>query len=276
MTETKSTTFEINNLQGQVITFKGKGESGGLRDLPLSRRPIPLGSMASASSNLPITFTMGANSILEFAGGVNEGNKAMLVFKKNFTGFDPGVNKVTITITASRGGTNTLNAASSVTQSFDIVKPSSTAFFSERRLDPRYEAVRAKFVRKMLSKSTLKGLIDLDGSGSIDANDAKLLFDSDDYDSDGDGMSNFLERAFGGDSLSNDLRAAKPRPIMKKDGKQRLSFLKYTDSSNDEGIEYIIERSTDMRTWLQYDNNTNGSAISNGIRQVDISGDVIK
>ena len=181
---------------------------------------------------------------------------------------------MTITITASRGGTNTLNAASSVTQSFDIVKPSSTAFFSERRLDPRYEAVRAKFVRKMLSKSTLKGLIDLDGSGGApDANDAKLLFDSDDYDSDGDGMSNFLERAFGGDSLSNDLRAAKPRPIMKKDGKQRLSFLKYTDSSNDEGIEYIIERSTDMRTWLQYDNNTSGSTPNNGIIQVDISGD---
>ena len=71
-TETNSSTFEINNLQGQVITFKGNGESGGLRDLPLSRRPIPLGSMAS--SELKSTDLLSAweqISILEFAGGVN-------------------------------------------------------------------------------------------------------------------------------------------------------------------------------------------------------------
>jgi len=147
-------------------------------------------------------------------------------------------------------------------RSFDIIKPSSTAFFDERRMDPRYDAVKSKFTRKLLSKAALKGLIDLDGDGSITAADAELLFDSDDYDSDGDGMSNFMERAFGGDSLSNDSKSAKPRPIMKKDGKQRLGFLRYNNDSNSEGIEYIVERSTDLRTWT-----------TDGITQVDLNGD---
>ena len=40
---------------------------------------------------------------------------------------------------------------------------------------------------------------------------ALALFNSDNYDSDGDGVSNLLERAFGGDSLSNDNEAT-PKP----------------------------------------------------------------
>jgi hypothetical protein len=74
-------------------------------------------------------------------------------------------------------------------------------------------------------------------------------------------MSNFMERAFGGDSLSNDSKSAKPRPIMKKDGKQRIGFLRYNTDSNSEGIEYIVERSTDLRTWT-----------TDGITQVDLNG----
>ena len=276
-TANSTTTFTINNLQGQIITFK-QGESGGLRDLPISRKPIPLGMMAINSSNRNVTFSMSANDIVEFAGGTgtgkNIGNKTMLVFKKNFEKFPNGVDKVTIQVTASSAGVDgSYNAASDVVRSFDIVKPSSTAFFDERRQDPRYEAVKTKFTRKLLSKAALKGLIDLDGDGSITISDAELLFDSDDYDSDGDGMSNFMERAFGGDSLSNDSKTSKPRPIMKKDGKQRLGFLRYNADSNSEGIEYIVERSTDLRTWIQWDQSTadsNGS-INNGIKQVDLN-----
>jgi hypothetical protein len=277
-TANSTTTFTINNLQGQIITFK-QGESGGLRDLPISRKPIPLGMMAINSSNRNVTFSMSANDIVEFAGGTgtgkNIGNKTMLVFKKNFEKFPNGVDKVTIQVTASSAGVDgSYNAASDVVRSFDIVKPSSTAFFDERRQDPRYEAVKTKFTRKLLSKAALKGLIDLDGDGSITISDAELLFDSDDYDSDGDGMSNFMERAFGGDSLSNDSKTAKPRPIMKKDGKQRLGFLRYNADSNSEGIEYIVERSTDLRTWIQWNKtaaDSNGG-ISNGIKQVDLNG----
>ena len=41
------------------------------------------------------------------------------------------------------------------------------------------------------------------------------MFDSDGYDSDGDGVSNLLERAFGGDSLSNDAKSILPKRISK-------------------------------------------------------------
>ena len=76
------------------------------------------------------------------------------------------------------------------------------------------------------------------------------LFNSDNYDSDGDGVSNLLERAFGGDSLGNDSRANRPAPVKASDGKEYLSFSRYSsDYQSDMGIEYIVERSTDRRTW---------------------------
>ena len=50
-TSSADTTFNITNKQGQTIFFK-QGEKGGLRDLPLSRKPTPLGRMATATSNL--------------------------------------------------------------------------------------------------------------------------------------------------------------------------------------------------------------------------------
>ena len=87
------------------------------------------------------------------------------------------------------------------------------------------------------------------------------MFDSDDTDSDGDGMSNFMERAFGGDSLSSDAKSVLPRSVNKKDGKQRISFQKYQDTYNSEGIEYIVETSSDLRTWT-----------TTGVTQVDLNG----
>ena len=74
-------------------------------------------------------------------------------------------------------------------------------------------------------------------------------------------MSNFMERAFGGDSLGSDAKSVLPRSVNKKDGKQRISFQKYQDSYNDEGIEYIVETSSDLRTWT-----------TTGVTQVDLNG----
>ena len=53
----------------------------------------------------------------------------------------------------------------------------------------------------------------------ISGEKALALFNSDNYDSDGDGVSNLLERAFGGDSLGNDSRANRPAPVKANDGK---------------------------------------------------------
>jgi hypothetical protein len=257
-TSSATTSFSITNKQGQTIFFK-QGEKGGLRDLPLSRKPIPIGMMASSSSNLAISYALTANpgSVFQLVGN---GASAVLVFNKNFTGTIPN-GGLAVQITASQTGNGSYNAAAAVVREIIVKKPGKSAFFDERRLDPRYEKERDKFARKLLAKKNLKGLIDLDGVGGITIEDAKLLFDSDEFDSDGDGMSNFMERAFGGDSLSSDAKNTLPRSVNKKDGKQRISFQKYQDSYNDEGIEYIVETSTDLRTWT-----------TTGVTQVDLNG----
>ena len=257
-TSSGTASFSITNKNGQTIFFK-QGEKGGLRDLPLSRKPIPIGRMGSTSSSLAISYALTTNpgSVFQLVGN---GANAILVFNKNFTGTIPD-GGLAVKITASQTGNANFNAAAAVVREIIVKKPGKSAFFDERRMDPRYEKERAKFARKLLAKKNLKGLIDLDGSGSITIEDAKLLFDSDEFDSDGDGMSNFMERAFGGDSLSSDAKSVLPRSVNKKDGKQRISFQKYQDSYNDEGIEYIVEISTDLRTWT-----------TTGVTQVDLNG----
>ena len=249
--------FNVTTNNGQIITFK-QGEKGGLRDLPLSRKPVPIGKMASSSSSLAISYALTANpgSVFQLVGN---GASAVLVFNKNFTGTIPNAG-LTVQITATQAGNSSYNAAASVVREITIKQPGKSAFFDERRLDPRYEKERTKFARKLAAKKDLKGLIDLNGDGSVNHLDAELMFDSDDTDSDGDGMSNFMERAFGGDSLSSDAKSVLPRSVNKKDGKQRISFQKYQDSYNDEGIEYIVETSSDLRTWT-----------TTGVTQVDLN-----
>jgi hypothetical protein len=257
-TSSATTSFSITNKQGQTIFFK-QGEKGGLRDLPLSRKPVPIGMMGTSSSNLAVSYALTTNpgSVFQLVGN---GANAILVFNKNFTGTIPD-GGLTVRITASQTGNSSYNSAANVIREIIVKKPGKSAFFDERRMDPRYEKERDKFARKLLAKKNLKGLMDLDGSGSITIEDAKLLFDSDEFDSDGDGMSNFMERAFGGDSLGSDAKTTLPRSVNKKDGKQRISFQKYQDSYNDEGIEYIVEISTDLRTWT-----------TTGVTQVDLNG----
>jgi hypothetical protein len=257
-TSSADKTFNVTNKQGQTIFFK-QGEKGGLRDLPLSRKPIPIGRMATATSNLGITYSLTANpgNVLQKVG---TGADAILVFNKTFTGTIPNAG-LTVQITATQAGNSSYNAAASVVREITIKQPAKSAFFDERRLDPRYEKERTKFARKLATKKNLKGLIDLNGDGLVNHLDAELMFDSDDTDSDGDGMSNFMERAFGGDSLYSDAKSVLPRAVNKKDGKQRITFQKYQDTYNSEGIEYIVERSTDLRTWT-----------TTGVTQVDLNG----
>ena len=257
-TSSATASFNVTTNNGQIITFK-QGEKGGLRDLPLSRKPIPIGKMASSSSSLAISYALTANpgSVFQLVGN---GASAVLVFNKNFTGTIPN-GGLAVQITASQSGGGGYNAAAAVVREIIVKKPGKSAFFDERRLDPRYEKERTKFARKLAAKKDLKGLIDLNGDGAVNHLDAELMFDSDDTDSDGDGMSNFMERAFGGDSLGSDAKSVLPRSVNKKDGKQRISFQKYQDSYNDEGIEYIVETSSDLRTWT-----------TTGVTQVDLNG----
>ena len=262
----------MTNKDGQWITFK-QGEKGGLRDLPLSRKPIMLGRMANSSaSNVNVTYQIVGTGHKGVVIKKGQGKNARLVFAKTtagFDGFDPGKDEITLFVMASAAENGSYNAAAPIIREVKIKKPSKSAFFDERRYDDKYDIMRNKFASRILKRMGNK-LDDLDGDGDSDVEDAKLLFDSDDFDSDGDGVSNLLERAFGGDSLTNDRRSALPRAINKKDGKQRLSFLKYMNAYNDEGIDYIVERSTDLRTWTRWTPATQGA--TSGIKLLNISG----
>ena len=124
-------------------------------------------------------------------------------------------------------------------------------------MDDRFETARNTFTSKMSSFKSITG------------EKAKALFDSDNYDSDGDGVSNLMERAFGGDSLSNDAKTIMPRPIRKKDGYEYIIFTKFSDAYNtgDDKIEYIVETSRDLRTW-------HGTSSAEGAQQMGTAVDV--
>jgi hypothetical protein len=224
--------------------------------MQLSRRPIILGRMATSDSNLPITFTLidNPNKVAKIVG---VGNKAQLLIApkdgnngEKFSGFG-GSSDLTIKIRASQaGGTyggQQYHAALSVDHIVKIKKPGKSAFYEERRLDSRFDTKKAAFDTRMarMGKSGDK---------------AAYLFNRDDQDSDGDGLSNLEERAFGGDSLMGDKRTARPQAIRKGDGYEYISFKRYQDAYNDgdDRIEYIVETSRDLRTWTTDSDSTNG------------------
>ena len=125
-----------------------------------------------------------------------------------------------------------------VEQPVKIKKPRKSAFYEARKLDARFDTKKAAFDTRMAR---------LGKSGDKSA----YLFNRDDQDSDGDGMTNLEERAFGGDSLMSDQRTSGPKAIRKGDGYEYITFKRYQDSFNtgDDRIEYIVETSQDLRTW---------------------------
>ena len=239
--KTASITITVDSSKsGQRILVADGGSGGfGLRDLPLSRKPIAIGKMFKATSNLELSYTLSAGSPFDLVG---TGAKKALEFKKGAQGVKKGDfnanGEIEVTITASQAGNGSYHAAQSVTRTFKIKKPSKSVFYDERKADPRFDDVKNDALSRIAAKKGLSG------------EKALALFNSDNYDSDGDGVSNLIERAFGGDSLGNDSRSNRPAPVKTSDGKEYLSFTRYSsDYQADMGIEYIVESSTDRRTW---------------------------
>ena len=237
--KTASITITVDSSKdGQSILVADGGSGGfGLRDLPLSRKPIAIGKMFKTTSGLALTYNLSAGAPFDVQGS---GAKAALVFKKGATGVKKGDfdanGEFEVTITASQTGNGTYHPAQSISRTFKIKKPSKKVFFEERKADPRYDDVKTKAMNRM--------------PAGVAGEKALALFNSDNYDSDGDGVPNLIERAFGGDSLGNDSRSSRPAPVKASDGKEYLSFNRYSsDYQSDMGIEYIVERSTDRRTW---------------------------
>jgi hypothetical protein len=269
--KTASITITVDsNKEGQQILVSDGGSGGfGLRDLPLSRKPIAIGKMFKATSNLALTYTLSPGSPFEVVGS---GAKTALEFKKGAQGVSKGDfdanGELEVTITASQAGHDETSpswvngdvkyhAAQSVSRTFKIKKPSKSVFFEERKADPRYDDVKNDALSRIAAKKGISG------------EKALALFNSDNYDSDGDGVSNLIERAFGGDSLGNDSRSSRPAPVKKNDNYEYLSFDRYnSDYQTDMGIEYIVEESSDRRTWTTVTSAQSTTDLGGGMERV--------
>ena len=253
---------------GQTILVHDGGSGGfGLRDLPLTRKPIAIGKMFKASSNLDITFTLNdPNNLINQNKSDLSGTDAFLVMNESgstsgkFQGFG-AADELSFEITASQVGTSSgttqYHAAQSVSRTVKIKKPSKSVFFEERKADARYDDVKNKAIANRMP-------------AGVTGEKALALFNSDNYDSDGDGVSNLLERAFGGDSLSNDRGDTLPKPIKKQsDGKEYITFNRYNSTyQNDMGLQYIVEESSDLRTWTVVNSAVSSTDIGGGMERV--------
>ena len=144
--EAKQTSISVSvdaSKTGQKILVKEGEDAGGLRDLPISRRPIPVGLMFRSTSDLPLTFTLSNNSsgVVKIVDG--QGADAKLAFataSDGFSGFS-GADEITFDLTVSQAGNGTYHAAQSVTRTIKIKKPSKSVFFEERKSDARYDEI---------------------------------------------------------------------------------------------------------------------------------------
>ena len=257
MTTQRETTFTLDASKlGQVLHLAGEDKGQKLRDLPLGRKPILLGHLFKSSSGLPVELSLNVDG--KIAKIVGPPGKQMIAFAPKGAGmskddFDKtdakGRKYVSVTLTARQLGNGSYHPAAPITRDFVIKPPSKDAFFEQRRMDSRFDTKRDFFKDKVAAKLGISG------------EKANYLFDSDDYDSDGDGVSNLLERAFGGDSLSNDARDILPKRFTKSDGFEYISFSRYKSDFNtgDDQLEYIVETSQDLRTW-----DANGAELVSG------------
>jgi hypothetical protein len=236
MTTTMQTTFIIDGSKiGQKIELSNEAnDKGGFRPITLSPRPIPLGAIFKATSGLDVTIALDQDT-----KNVATIKKGMLFFgskDKSFAGFDSN-GLAEITIRASQVGNSAYHAAADIVRVLTVKKPGKNAYFEERKSDFRFDTKKQKFRTRFANISEEK---------------ADYFFNSDRYDSDGDGLTNLEERAFGGDSLGNDSRSVGPKKISKSgDLRNYISFNRYKDIFNDgeDRIEYIVETSSDLRTW---------------------------
>ena len=230
---------------------------------PYLRLPIAIGKMFKTTSNLDITYTITSDpqQIIDTTNSVLSGANAKLVFNQassdngadgKFKGFDAGNDELSFEITASQSGDNDYHAAQAVSRTVKIKKPSKSVFFEERKLDARYDDVKSDAIANRMP-------------AGVSGEKAIALFNSDNFDSDGDGVSNAMERVFGGDSLGKDKRGTLPAPVKVDDGKEYITFIRYNSTYQaDMGVTYIVEKSDDRRTWSTSGVSQVGSAVDLG------------
>jgi hypothetical protein len=214
--------FDVSSKQRPQIIFPDSADHGQLQDVIFGHRPLILQGVY-ATSGEPFVITSSNSTVVQ----VHQGNR---IIPKS---------EGSVTLTFNVPGNDFFVEAETQVKILNVVKPTRANWKSFRKRDVRYDILRERFAKRMVSYG-----YDLSYAGKI--------FDEDYSDSDGDGYRNDFERALGLDSLGSDDPSHLPLLYVgDSDGKQRISFIQYQDSveTTGEKFVYIVERSSDLRTW---------------------------
>ena len=233
----------------QTITFLDKGETGAdLRDYVLGPHAflLPLAPITGGGSGNPVnvTITGGTAASGVTSSTITKGGSDYLQIYSTSTG--------TLQITATQaGGTNgglEYAAATDVTREITLMA-ATLANSKTAMLDhPDYAGKYTIF------SSAYTGVTNPDTGFDYTPSEIQALFQNDNSDPDGDGMSNILEYAFGTDRVGRSIAERKyiPRrkPLDRGDGTKSFQYKYYRrTSASDPNLSYVVETSSDMVHW---------------------------
>jgi hypothetical protein len=216
--------FEVSLKQRPTIVFPESADHGQLDDVIAGHRPLILQGVY-ATSGAPFIITSSNSTTVD----VHQGDQII------------PQQEGTVVLSFDVPADENYVEAETQFKILKVLKPTRENWKKVRERDVRFDVLRERFVRRMVSSG-------------VEGNYAMKVFNEGYVDSDGDGFENDFERALGLDSLGPDSSHHLPIQYLgSSDGKQRISFIRYIDplTTTGEEFRYIVERSDNLRTWTE-------------------------